>query len=148
MLIGTRQRLCGQRINLVVDDRSIEQVSTTKYLGVKIDSHLLWEQHIDFIVSKARSEVFAIREMMPLPWHVTQTLYKSLVQPLLDYCDVAWTPGTRKLIGKLERVQRLTARIILGAPRTTRTDELYKTINWPTLEQRRKYHIAIHVFKV
>ena len=124
MLIGTRQRLCGQRINLVVDDRSIEQVSTTKYLGVKIDSHLLWEQHIDFIVSKARSKVFAIREMMPLPWHVTQTLYKSLVQPLLDYCDVAWTPGTRKLIGKLERVQRLAARIILGAPRTTRTYEL------------------------
>ena len=83
MLIGTRQRLYAQRINLVVDDRSIEQVSTTKYLGVKTDSHLSWEQHNDFIVSKARSKFFAIRRMMPLTQHVTQTLYKSLVQPLL-----------------------------------------------------------------
>ena len=57
------------------------------------------------------------------------------------------TPGARKLIDKLERVQKLAARIILGAPRTTRTDELYKTLNWSTLEQRRKYHIAIHVLK-
>ena len=146
MLIGTRQRLCAQKVNLVLDDRSIELVSTTKYLGVKIDSHLSWEQHIDFIVSKARSKLFAIRRMMPLPQHVTQTLY--LVQPLLDYCCCLDVRYTCKLIDKLETVQKLAARIILGAPRTTRTDELYKTLNWSTLEQRRKYHIAIHVFKV
>ena len=30
---------------------------------------------------------------MPLPKNVTKTLYKSLVQPLFDYCDVAWSPG-------------------------------------------------------
>ena len=61
MLIGTMRRVCAKRIKLVVDGRSIEQVSTTKYLGVKIDSHLSWEQHIDFTVSKARSKLFAIR---------------------------------------------------------------------------------------
>ena len=43
MLIGTRQRVRADRVNLTVDDRLIEQVSTTKYLGVKIDSHLSWE---------------------------------------------------------------------------------------------------------
>ena len=53
MLTCTRQRVRAQRVKLVVDDRLIEQVSTAKYLGVKIDSHLSWEQHIDFIVSKA-----------------------------------------------------------------------------------------------
>ena len=36
MLIGTRQRVRAHRVNLTVDDRLIEQVSTTKYLGVKI----------------------------------------------------------------------------------------------------------------
>ena len=72
--------------------------------------------------------------------------HKHFTNPLSNHsCDVAWMPGTRKLIDKLERVQKLAARIILGAPRTTRTDELYKTLNWSILEQ---YHIAIHVFKV
>ena len=133
---------------MVVDDRLIEQVSTTKYLGVKIDSYLSWEQRIDFIVSKARSKLFAIRRMMPLPKNVTETLYKSLVQPLLDYCDVAWSPGALKQVDKLERVQKLAARIVLGAPSTARSVELYKTLNWSTLDQRRRYHTATYVFKV
>ena len=64
----------AQRVNLIVDDRLIEQVSTTKYLGVKIDSHLSWEQHTDLIVSKAHSKFFAIRQIMPLPKNVTETL--------------------------------------------------------------------------
>ena len=126
MLIGTRQSVHAQRVKLVVGDRLIEQVFTTKYLGVKIDNHLSLEQHIDFLVSiKAHSKLFAIRQMMPLPKNVTETLYRSLVQPLLDYCDVAWSPATLKLVDKLERVQKLAARIVLGAPSTARTVELY-----------------------
>ena len=145
MLIGTRQRVRAQRVNLIVDDRLIEQLSATKYLGVKIDSHLFWEQHIDFIVSKARSKLFAIRRIMSLPKNVTETLYKSLVWPLLNYRDVAWSPVAQKLVDKLERVQKLAARIILGAPMTTRTAELYKTLNWSTLDQRRRYRTATYV---
>ena len=73
---------------------------------------------------------------------------KSLVQPLLDYCDVAWSPGALKQVDKLERVQKLAARIVLGAPSTARTVELYKTLNWSTLDQHRRYHTATYVFKV
>ena len=53
MLIGTRQRVHVQRVKLVIDDRLIEQVFTTKYLKVNIDSHLSWEKHIDYIVNQA-----------------------------------------------------------------------------------------------
>ena len=48
----------------------------------------------------------------------------------------------KKLVDKLERVKKLAARIILGAPMTARTAELYKTLNWSTLDQRRRYHTA------
>ena len=115
MLIGTRQRVHAQRVNLIVDDRLIEQVSTTKYLGVEID----------YIVSKACSKLFAIRRIRPLPKNVTETLYKSLVRPLLDYCDLAWSSAAQKLVNKLKRVQKLAARIILGVPMATRTADLY-----------------------
>ena len=61
MLIGTKQRLHALMDKLLVDDRLIERASDTKYLGVKIDSHLSWKQHIDFVVSKACSKLYAIR---------------------------------------------------------------------------------------
>ena len=41
------------------------------------------------------------------------------------------------MVDKLEGVQKFAARIILGAPMTTRTAELYKTLNWSTLDQCR-----------
>ena len=61
---------------------------------------------------------------MPLPRNVMVTLYESLVQPLLDYCDVAWSPGAIKLVDKLKRGQKLAARIVLGALSTARTVKL------------------------
>ena len=148
MLIGTRQRLNAHKITIVVDDKPIKQVCTKTYLGVKIDNHLSWEHHIDSLVAKARGKLHAIRRMMPLPKEVTSKLYRALVQPHLDYCDVAWSPKTCKQIDKLERVQKLAARLVTGAPKTARTAELYSQLRWSTLEQRRKYHTATYVFKV
>ena len=52
------------------------------------------------------------------------------------------------MVDKLERVQKLAARIVLGAPSTARTAELYKTLNWSTLDQRRRYHTTTYVYKV
>ena len=91
------------------------------------------------MTAKARS---AIRRMIPLPKEVTSKVYRALIQPLLDYCDVAWSPKTCKLIDKLERVQKLATRLIMGTPKTARTAELYSQLRWITLEQRRKYRTA------
>ena len=49
------------------------------------------------------------------------------------------------MVDKLERVQKLTARITLGAPMTARTAELYKFVNWSTLDQHRRYHTATYM---
>ena len=61
---------------------------------------------------------------------------------------MARSPRAIKLVDKLARVQKLAARIVLGAPSTVRTVEFYKTLNWSTLNQCMRYHIATYVFKV
>ena len=45
MLSGTRQRLCGQTINLAVQGKTINQVLSVKYLGVRLDRQLSFEHH-------------------------------------------------------------------------------------------------------
>ena len=59
MLIGTRQRLNDHKITIVLDDKTIKQVYTTKYQGVTIDNHLFWEHHINLLTAKARSKLHA-----------------------------------------------------------------------------------------
>ena len=139
LLISTNQRVHAQRAKLIADDRLIEQVSTTKYLGVKIDSRLSWKQHTDSCLKPVTNYVFAIRRMTPLSQNVTETLYKSLWS--------LWC-GTVKLVDKLERVHKLAARTVLGTPSIVRTVGFYKTLNWSKLNQCMRYHIATYVFKV
>ena len=75
-------------------------------------------------------------------------MHKALVKPHLDYCDVAWSPSSSKLITQLEKVQKLATRIILQASSTVRTAELYHTLKWQSLDQHKRVHTVLYVFKV
>ncbi len=147
MLIGTHQRLRNQSLSISLDNNDIKQVYSSKYLGVIIDNHLSFEQHVNNLTSRARSKLLAIRRLMSLPRDVF-LLHTAFVLPAIDYCDVAWSPNTKKFTAKIEKIQKLAARIALRADTTARTVDLYKKLNWSTLEQRRRYHTAKYVYKV
>ena len=43
-----------------------------------------------------------------------QTIYVSIIGPLLDYADVVWDNCTQQQINELEKIQIEAGRIILG----------------------------------
>ena len=131
----------GQKIDVDIDNHTLTQVSSTKYLWVMIDSHLTWEQQVNFMVSKAWNKLFMY---IIIRLHAQSPCSK----PHLDYCDVAWSPSSSKLISQLEEVQKLATRIILQAPSTVRMAELYHTLKWQSLDQHTRFHTVLYVFKV
>jgi len=56
MLIGTQQRVSGKSLCLSLDDSELKQVSSTKYLGLYIDSHLTWQNHVDYVLKRVRGK--------------------------------------------------------------------------------------------
>ena len=44
-------------LKLTVGDRPIERVSSTKYLGVILDKHLNFEEHVSFVHKKASKKL-------------------------------------------------------------------------------------------
>ena len=69
---------------------------------------------------------------------VKENLYKSMVQPHLEYASSAWNPGTKKNKDALQKVQRRAARFVLGdfSPRSSVTSML-TTLQWDNIEKRR-----------
>ncbi|KAL8597582.1 hypothetical protein ACOMHN_001513 [Nucella lapillus] len=64
--------------------QTIENVSTTKYLGVNIQENMQWEFHIDSITKKASKTLGFIRRNLKIGNKKTkETAYKALVRPLL-----------------------------------------------------------------
>ena len=74
-----------------IDDKNIEKVEITKFLGVLIDNNLSWKahtMHISKIVSKYNGIIRKIRSY--LNKDSLLTLYNTLVLPYLSYCTLVW----------------------------------------------------------
>ena len=92
-MIGSRQRLSNLTGSptIKINEVPVEQVSTTKSLGVHIDQNLNWDFHIKEISKKIASGISAIKHIRNfVPREILLTIYNSLIQPHFDYCSVVW----------------------------------------------------------
>ena len=68
---------------------------------------------------------------------VRKKLFCAFIQPHTDYCSVVWHQLTLEQEKKVEMVQNIGMRIILGAPRSATGTEMRQKLQWTTLAQRR-----------
>ena len=101
-------------MELRIGNESIEKVSTFKYLGLVMDEHLSFEMHIDKLYNKTYSKIGVIKKVRNcLDNKLALTLYKSLVLPHIDYCDVVYVSATKESLSKLQLVQNKACQVIL-----------------------------------
>jgi hypothetical protein len=48
-------------LNIGCDDKTVEEVEKTKFLGLQVDSNSHWKKRIQYIVPKLNSACFAVR---------------------------------------------------------------------------------------
>ena len=87
LLIGSRQRLSHlpENPSIKINQIPVEQVSTTKSLGVYIDKNLNWEFQIKEISKKIASGVSAIKRIRDfVPREILLTVYNSLIFSLIS----------------------------------------------------------------
>ena len=74
-------------IPLTINGEVLEETSCIKFLGVRIDSKLNWNLHIQYIKSKIAKGVGIIRKARRfLADEILITLYYAFLYPYLQYC--------------------------------------------------------------
>ena len=151
MFIGspyhTNNIICEEPV--VANGKPIPRINTQVCLGVNLDENLSWASHIEMICKKASSGIGAIKRIKPfVPMHTLQSIYKSLVQPYFDYCSPLWDTCGKLLKDKLQRFQTRAAKIILGANYDTHSVDLFNTLSWDTLENRRTGAKSVLMYKI
>ena len=104
MLIGLRQRTGGNHLHLILNGDILKQVPVTKYLGVYIDQHLTWNTHVEYVLNRIREKLYCINRLKPFSSKMLQLLYRAYIMPILDYCDVVWSPTSALYTWCLERI--------------------------------------------
>jgi len=113
---------------------------------------LSWTPHVNSLCRKGNRLLgFLRRTLNHCPSHLKEHAYKQIVLPSVEYYCSIWDPYQQTSIHKLEMIQHCAARFVLNKPwrrncRDSVTDML-TTLNWQTLEKRRKQSRLILLFK-
>ena len=74
-----------------IDDKVINRVNKTKFLGVFIDENLTWKEHVKYITTKlSKSIAIMYRTSVMLNNDSLRLLYCTLFLPYLSYCVEIW----------------------------------------------------------
>jgi hypothetical protein len=127
---------------------SIPVCSSTKDLGIMLDSSFTPSAQCFSAANKARRSLFLIRRSFEnITPKLFLPLFSAMVRPHLEYAVQAWSPYLQKDIQLLEGVQRLATRMINGFSLMDYASRL-RRLNLFSLERRRLRGDLITVFKV
>jgi len=132
-----------------IHSQPIEKVSSSKFLGVTIDSNLRWDKHIAVIKSKISKNIGAIsktRHLLSLS--TLKTLYYSFVFPYLFYCIDVWGKAATCYLNSLLRLQKLCCRLILNVPPRTESRPLFSQLSFLTISNIYSYSVALCLYKL
>ena len=146
MLFGTRQKLeYSSDIAIQSHGQNIERVSSFCYLGVTLDEHLSWNEHVEMICHKVSKRLGLLSRIRPyLTQKAAKCVYECLIQPIFNYTDTVWGRLSIGCGKNLQRLQNRAAHIVQG--RST-TEEAFQMLGWINLKTQRIMHKCILVYK-
>ena len=137
----------------------VVQVTETKHLGLILQCKLNFEKHLLDKIKKAKKIIGIMKHLNHLlPFKTLNQMYKSLVRPHLDYCDIIYhipqtihPHGGITLCSQMERVEQIqyqAALAVTGAWQGTDRVKLYEELGWETLNDRRMCRRLLQVHKI
>ena len=94
LFLGTKQKLSyctNPSLNLSLRGTEIEEAVNEKLFGVKIDKHLNWNSHIDYMITKLNSRVNILKRARKYQnLSLRNLLYNALIKPIFEYCCSVW----------------------------------------------------------
>ena len=151
MIIGSKQKLnsCHDNdISITYNGIEIEHCASFKCLGVVIDKHLLWHDHVNSVCRKIYAGLAMLKRIRPFVEDDTlKLLYSCLIQSQMDYCCEIWGDRFNTHIERITKLQKRAARLILMCNIYTPSKDLFSRLRWQPFTQRIVYFRAVFVYK-
>ena len=140
-------------IPLHLGGSTLEFQKETKYLGVMLDSKLLWNSHLSMVITKATNCWMACRNLIGKKWGLNPKmilwLYLTVIRPIILYAAFIWWPKTLEVSAKakLAKLQRLPCLAITGAMRSSPTVALEALLDLIPLSAQVQYMATLTGFR-
>lgn len=133
---------------LLVAESVLEFVESYKYLGLWLDPSLSFSTHIHKLQATVKARLaFLFRNKASFTRAAKHTLVKMTVLPALDYGDIIYKMASKAALHKLDVVHHSAIRFATDAPFETHHCDLYKMVDWTSLDTRRLHHWHHFIYK-
>jgi len=135
-------------IDIKLDNVTLNRADEAKFLGITIDSRLLWKTHINDVkvkISKVAGILYKVRDLMNI--RILKQLYLSLAYPHIVYCSAVWSGANKTSLKSLEREQKRIIRIITYRSYNDHTGPIFKELELLKLPDIMLIQTGLFVFK-
>jgi len=138
----------GQCPSISINQTTIPQGSTVKYLGLHLDSKLTWREHITKkrkqLDLKTREINWLIGKNSPLSLQNKLLIYKTVLKPIWTYGIALWGCASKSNISVIQRYQSKLLRTITNAPWYVTNQTLHSDLRIPYVHSVLQDYIHKH----
>lgn len=145
ILVGTPHQVGTSTItSITFSDQAIPLSPVVTNLGVKMDSHLTYDNHIKQLCKTSFYHLKNIAQLRPsLTLADAEKLVHAFVSSRLDYCNALLIGIPSKSIQKLQYIQNSAARILMRVRKFNHITPILKTLHWLPVSLRIEYKVSL-----
>lgn len=137
------------KCKLMIDNEMLNEVRSTKYLGIIIDDTLTFNDNAKYVANKISKKVNLLYRLGNSISSFTKcTIYKSIILPHFDYCSTLMLNYSKSNIDLLQKLQNRAMRIILKVNRYTNVKLMLDTLGWLSVKQRMIWNSCVLIQKM
>ena len=125
VIFSPKRKQITKHLNFRISGQKIEISTRVKYLGIQIDQHLNWNEHIKNIIPKLSRAIGVLSKICHyVPKFLLKTIYYSIFNSHLIYACQVWGQN-ENCLKKLSSLQNKAIRIINFKQQDFPINELY-----------------------
>ena len=136
-------------LKLKIDQNIIHKTSNYTYLGVTLDEHLSFDNHVKKTIGKVSAKILQLRKIRPyISQKAAVLIYKNMILPIMEYGDVYVPAAKQELRKKMQTLQNRALKCALSKDKRYSTQLLHTEARIKILKTRRKQHTFQHLFQI
>lgn len=130
----TQQSSSKDDLNIIIETYPIELKTSTRFLGLQIDKNLNWNEHINKILTKINSGIYALAQMSYLcNLSTLKTIYYSYIHSHIAYGICLYGATKKENLDQILKQQKRAIRIIMKLSFDQSVREHFKNLKIPTV---------------
>ena len=147
-MVFHRARIKSKSRKILISNNAIDEVKSTKFLGVIIDDKLKWTEHIQSIKNKMSKSIGILIKIRQYLDKVTlKNLYFTFVYPYLIYCVEVWGNACDTHLDPIIKIQKKCVRVITFSHYLEPTESLFKDLKILAFKKLVIQRILLMMFK-